>query len=92
MIEQIIRYHNTSRLIVYERLFTNSKDQSSFVNKFETGAPKLSIFTKIHAEGDKKASEKLNTSSESLTESTDCADSNSGYISENEMTISQYYL
>ena len=79
-------------MIVYERLFTSSKDQSSFINKFETGAPKLSIFKKIHAEGDKIASEKLNTSSESLTESTDCADSNSGYISENEMTISQYYL
>ena len=76
---------------MYERLFNNSKDQSRFINSFETGVPRLPIFGQIHAKGDMKASEKLNTSSESLTESTDCADSNSGYISESEMSISQYY-
>ena len=79
-------------MIVYERLFTNSKEQSVFINEFETGAPRLPIFRKIHADGDMKASEKLNTSSESLSESTDCADSSSGSISESEMTISLEYL
>ena len=79
-------------MIVYERLYTYSKDQSRFIHTFETGASKLPIFKEIHAEGDKEASDKLNASIESLIESTDCADSSNGSISENEMTISLDYL
>ena len=37
-----------------------------------------------------EASEKLNTSSESLFESTDCADSNDGSISESELYLLEW--
>ena len=92
IIEQITRYHNTTNLIVYERLYDCSKDQSAFVNNFDSKVAKLPVFTKIHELGEKSEKEKLNNSGESLNESTDCAESSGGFISDSEMTISQYYL
>ena len=89
---QIYRYFNNGRLIVYERLYASAIDKSSFVNNFDTQAPKLPIFRQIHAEGEKVASEKLNTSSESLSESFDAAESTAGSISDCELTLSQIYL
>ena len=43
-INQIKRYANTVRLITYESLFTNSKDQTEFIHSYDSGVKKLSIF------------------------------------------------
>ena len=38
------------RLITYESLFTNNKDQTNFIESHETGVRKLKVFEAIHAE------------------------------------------
>ena len=45
-------------------MFANSTDQADFVNSYDTGVEKLSIFKQIHAEGDEEdvAGVKLNAS------------------------------
>ena len=50
------------------------------------------MFAKIHELGEKSESDKLSSSSEALNESTDCAESSGGFISDGEVTVSQYYL
>ena len=62
------------------------------MNKFDSGASKLPVFAKIHELGEKSESDKLSSSSEALNESTDCAESSGGFISDGEVTVSQYYL
>lgn len=49
-INQIKRYPNTVRLITYESLYANAKDQTEFIGSHETGVKKLPIFEAIHAE------------------------------------------
>ena len=89
---QLHRYRNLTNLIVYESLFTNSMDQSSFVINHETGVSRLPVFRSIHDEEGMKASEKLNIGSQSQSESTDCAESNSESNSDDEIMISQNYF
>ena len=47
--------------MTYESLFACSKDQDNFLETYETGVKKLSIFAQIHAEGEKLAAEKLSS-------------------------------
>ena len=44
VMDQIARYRHNSNLSVYQSLFVNSKDQSRFIDDFETEAQKLPIF------------------------------------------------
>ena len=86
------RFRYFTHLTVYENLFTNSMDQSSFIMKHETGVRRLPVFRKIHSEDDMKVSEKLKIGSQSQSESTDCAESNSESNSDDEIMISQNHF
>lgn len=50
-INQIHRHYYWAKLYTYESLFQYHQDQNQFISGHESGVPKLSIFSKIHAEG-----------------------------------------
>merc|ERR1712083_898797 len=45
---QIHRHYYVAKLCAYETLFQYNKDQANFVNSYETGVSKLSVFSDIH--------------------------------------------
>jgi len=47
-IRQIHRHYYVAKLCAYESLFQYNKDQANFVNSYETGVSKLSVFSDIH--------------------------------------------
>jgi hypothetical protein len=54
-----------------ESLYQHSKDQEDFVNSFETGVQKLSIFERIHAMGS------VEEEDETTSETASCIDDSS---------------
>jgi len=54
---QIMRHYYAANLYTLESLFSNAKDQASFVNNFETDVRKLPVFDAIHAQGEEEEEE-----------------------------------
>lgn len=46
---QIMRHYYGVQIYTLESLYETSKDQTNFVNTFETDVRKLSVFDEIHA-------------------------------------------